>query len=568
MRNQLLLMLLVCSAAAHAQSGSFHSNFLPLNPVPCPFNAGVQVNKPVDWLIYQTQDGLWNGPADSSRCISASQNVNGISILLDQIDPGKPLFVRYESDNLNDFPLLPNHLFSAQAFVDFYPDTLPFSTGTNCPEGICSGMFIGIAIPDSTFWLGDDTRYQTALAKKSGFGCTIESCFPSEDFLEQYLRRVVLKFSFPPGADLVGKKLNLTYVLVEPNIWDNIGMIYVAKALPQRWNGVTYEMPVADASDIGFQFNYLMRYNASTYPSPEHQAYVEAVPVPNTPDPKTINLIVQPYETIEIQPYTNFRGALVEGSDSVRHTANLVNLGADLCLNFIDLIFTGGDEYRHGGGQLSINHPRSCMQFRDGSKIRVLEGATLHYGNDGAGMLMVCADGGIALERNATLVMDGMLSLSECNDNPEPQFVEMDLPLGAKLVFTENAVLTNQFSQYGQLKLKVHMMGGSIDDSALSPEERALIHREYPAASPVFENNIQVFPNPFQDKPSLNYLAAEQEAIRLKWFGLDGSLLLEAQLNAEKGINEWYLDGPKSAGVYLLVLEGSNGLTSKKVARH
>ncbi len=562
-------MLLVCSATAHAQSGYFFSEFLPLIQVPCPFNANVQVKKPVDWLIYQTQDGLWEGSVDSSRCISVSDNLstNGIYISLDQIDPEKPLFVRYESDNLGDFPLQPNYLFSAFACVDFYPDTFLFLTGTNCPEGICSGMFIGIAIPDSNFIPNEATRYHTALANKPLAFCAIESCFPSENFQEQYLRRLILKFSFPPGIDLSGKRLNLTYLAVEPVIWGDPGMIFEAKAQPQHWNGVSYDIPVADASDLGFQLFYLMRYNAPTYPSPQHQAYVEAAPVPNTPEPKTINLIVDQFETLEIQPYTNFRGALVAGSDSVRHTANLVNMGADFCLNFIDLIFTGGDEYRHGGGHISMNHPRSCMQFRHGSKIRVLEDATLHYGNEGAGMLMLCADAGIALERNATLVMDGMLSLTECNDSPEPQFVEMDLPLGAKLVFTENAVLTNQFSQFQQLKLKVRMMGGSIDDSALSPEEKDLILREYPSPSPVFAENVQVFPNPFHDKPSLQYLAAEAEIIQLSWFRMDGNLLLTERQQAEKGLNLWPLEGPNSAGVYQLVLEGRNGRTTKKVVR-
>jgi len=571
MRNQLLLpMLFVCSIAVHAQSGSYFTNFVPLEQVPCPFDATIQVKKPHDWLVYQTQDGLWGGPVDSSRCISVEEaaSFGSIYISLDQVDPVKPLFLRFESALPSDIPLEPNSMFSAAACINFYPDTFLLSTGTNCAEGICSGMFIGIAIPDSNWVMNGATRYQTALANKSGILCNIESCFPTEDFEEQYLRRLILKFSFPPGADLSGKGLYLTYLLVKPIIWGAPGMIFEAKAFPQHLSGNEYNIPISEASDPGFFFNYLMRYNAPTYPSPQHQAYVEAVPVPNTATAKTINLIVNPFETLEIQPYTNFRGALVAGSDSVRHNANLVNMGADFCLNFIDLIFSGGDEYRHGGGNITMNHPRSCMQFRDGSKIRVLEGASLHYGNEGAGMLMVCADAGIALERNATLVMNGMLSLSECNDSPMPQFVELDLPVGAKLIFTENAVLTNQFSQFQQTKLRVRMLGGTVDDSALSPAEKALILREYPEPSPVFEDNIQVYPNPFHDRPSLNYLAAEQETVRLKWFSLDGSLLLEERLNAEKGINEWYLEGPQNAGVYLLVLEGGKGRTAKKVVRY
>lgn len=116
------------------------------------------------------------------------------------------------------------------------------------------------------------------------------------------------------------------------------------------------------------------------------------------------------------------------GSDSVRHQFTLSDDGGDICLNFIDLIFNGGDEFRYACGSLTMNHPMSCMQFRAGSALRVQEGATLHYGNNGAGMLVICANSTIVLERNSTLVLDAILQIGECDDHLPPQQLYVDLP--------------------------------------------------------------------------------------------------------------------------------------------
>jgi hypothetical protein len=55
--------------------------------------------------------------------------------------------------------------------------------------------------------------------------------------------------------------------------------------------------------------------------------------------------VVYFYQTLEIQPFTHLRGALVQGSDTLRHILNLVNNGGNFCLNFLDLIFSGINEW-------------------------------------------------------------------------------------------------------------------------------------------------------------------------------------------------------------------------------
>ncbi len=193
---------------------------------------------------------------------------------------------------------------------------------------------------------------------------------------------------------------------------------------------------------------------------------------PNSAEQEVINLVVDPFQTLEIQPFTYLIGALVAGSDTLRHQVNLVNNGGDICLNFVDFVVDGGDEFRHGGGSLYMNNAFSCMQFRHESALRVLEGATLHYGNNGAGMLALCRQLDRAGAQCHALVVDGILNLAECNDAIPPQQLYMDLPPGSKLIFTDQARLTNRFSQGQQMHLNVRMLGGEIDDAALAPEDR------------------------------------------------------------------------------------------------
>lgn len=273
------------------------------------------------------------------------------------------------------------------------------------------------------------------------------------------------------------------------------------------------------------------------------------------------------YQSLEIQPFTNIRGALVEGSDSVRHIANLVNMGGDFCANFIDFVVSGGGEYRHGGGHITMHNPRSCMQFRTGSALRVLEGSTLYYGNDGAGMLVLCPSSTIALERNATLVMDGLLNLIYCKEDLGDQQVYIDLPPGAKLVFTNNARISNEFSLGRQTLLNVRMLGGTLDDTALEILDRTFIRRVYPEPSISFRDNLGLFPNPFTEFLNLSYLSGNEEALQLTWVNLSGQTVLTETFRAQKGMNEWQPELPNSTGMFLLTIAGESGTAIRKVVR-
>ncbi len=568
MRKICFLLLCCFSATAHGQG--YSTDFNQFVQDFCPFGQAGQQIRPEGWDIYQTTDGFWDGIPDSTRCISAEPlgPWSGMKIALDQINPAEPLFIRVRASELELLPpLQPNWVYNLTACADMFPDTVSWLKGTTCEQGICSGAFVGIAIPDSFGTPGGATRFQTGFAKEGGFFCGglgIETCFPTEYFGDQRLREIVLKFSFPPGVELPDKYLNIYNLFIDP-IWSAPGYVTEVKAQPFHYSNGEYTLNVAEVATNGFFNDFLMLYTAPTYPDNHHQSYIEAAPEPNSSAQQVINLTVDEFQSLEIQPFTNFRGAFVEGSDSVRHIANLVNMGGDFCANFVDLIVSGGGEYRHGGGHITMHNPRSCMQFRTGSALRVLKGSTLYYGNDGAGMLVLCPSSTIALERDATLVMDGLLNLAYCKEDLGDQQVYMDLPPGANLVFTENARIFNGFSLGKQTLLNVRMLGGTLDDTALPLLDRTYIRREYPEPSVSFLDNLRLFPNPFLEYLNLSYLAGQEETLQLTWVNLSGQTVLTETLRAQKGMNEWQPEVPHSAGMYLLEIVGESGRMIQKV---
>jgi Secretion system C-terminal sorting domain len=117
------------------------------------------------------------------------------------------------------------------------------------------------------------------------------------------------------------------------------------------------------------------------------------------------------------------------------------------------------------------------------------------------------------------------------------------------------------------MRLHVRMLGGTLDDSALLPEDRDLIRRIYPEPVAAFADNVQVWPNPFGEMFGLSYRASKTEKIRLTWANLSGQIVLEETQTAQKGDNKWPLKTPPLAGLYLLKVRGETGETVLKVAR-
>lgn len=564
MRKPFLLCCCLLATAFPVFSQYYFTNFNSVTQQTCPFDTSKTVTFPTGWIIYQTLDGTWDGAVDTERCISVETlPVGNLRIDLEQVNPAEPLFVRALPEEMAGIGELPVNQLMA---IDFFWSPSSFNnlvlTGPTCVEDMCSGIFTGIdvGVPGAM-------RIHTALISADFY--EIHACFPTEYFPGQNLREIILKFTFSPDADLSGEYLNLYGMTVTPS-WQSL--ISSVDAYESQYSSATgeYNVNAYYASNQGGPSDrFLVIYTEPTFPSVLTPAYVTGTVIPPSNQQQVINLVVDDFQALEIQPFTHLRGALVEGSDSTRHIVNLVNNGGNLCINFVDLIFSGGNQYRHGkGGTINMHNSFSCFQFRNGSALRVLEDATLHYGNDGAGMLALCANSTIVLERNATLLVDAVLNIAECDDATAPTHIYIDLPKSASLVFTENARLTNRFSQGQQMELRVRMLGGTLDDSRLSAEDKALIRRIYPAPSPVFADNFSLSPNPFQQSPVLSYLSAEPEQLTLQWLSVDGKILGKQQLTTQIGMNEWLLENtPPEAGWYWLHISNARHSAVLKVVQ-
>lgn len=531
---------------------------------PCPFNPNVQVEIPPNWNIYQTQNGAWDGPIDSSLCLEGIGSLSGLSIDLSLIDPQRPLFVSAKAIEFSQLqPLPPNSIFNFR-FQAFLSDTsIHLQTGTNCNQSLCSGAFIGIHIPT-------DVRFQTATMQQTGIYLQSDACFPSEFFQDQTLNNLVLKFQFKPGTVLTSQKLVLQFAQIIQSFDPVVNTITEVVAYPQNLNPNTgaYEVNVIQASNGGgFSSNFLMLYTAPGFPSASNPSFVEARPEPNEAEQKTINLIVEPSQNLQFQPFTYLRGALVKDNDSLRHVAQLVNNGGDMCLNFIDVVFTPLTAYVHNGGTIGMNHPMSCMQFQNKSTMELANGATLHYGNNGLGMMILCSGSTLKINPDATLLVDGTLNLSECNDLLPPQHYFVDLPKGAQLIFTKDARIFNGYSKGQAMHLKVRMLGGTIDDSALPAEDRSRIERIYPEPEENLADNLQLSPNPFETALILEWNAAAAETLQIDWLDVQGKVWWTEKRSMERGINAWSSSPNVPSGVYFLRFSGAKGWFVQKVVR-
>ena len=70
------------------------------------------------------------------------------------------------------------------------------------------------------------------------------------------------------------------------------------------------------------------------------------------------------------------------------------------------------------------------------------------------------------------------------------------------------------------MQLRVRMLGGILEDAALSPEDRAIIRRIWPQPAERLADNVTISPNPCASTLTLDYLSGREEEIRLRWINL------------------------------------------------
>ncbi|MEK7256216.1 MAG: hypothetical protein AAB316_15800, partial [Bacteroidota bacterium] len=422
MKNTLrTLLFLLLPAFPQAQITQWGFDF-NLVEQPCPFDSSVSVLQPASWLVYQTLDGTWNGTVDSSKCLEMEAfGSYSARIKLNQIDPTKPLFLRRRFLGAPVNLMFSNMLHRSQPSVST-SNGLQVKTGTNCPDELCTGLITVVEIPDEAGTGKAQRIHRTAANWSPGQNIEVNACLATEKFAENYLHEVILKIT-PSSSSLAAHHLTFPFFFLEaPDMdWNGISTVSKITALPQHFNGTTYELNISETAEASNAFEndgHLFLYTAGTYPSAANYSYIEAMPEPNSPEHQTINLYVEWWQSAVFQPFVQLRGGLLEGSDSLRHTINLINDGGEYCFSsLIDLIFEDDVNFLYLGGQVNFAEANSCMMFRNGGSLKVGDDATFYYGYDGVGMLGLGSGGSIELGKNGKLVVDNRMMLTSFNES-------------------------------------------------------------------------------------------------------------------------------------------------------
>ena len=534
MKKQILpvlaCFLLAMVSFAQTQLGNPFYNALENRP--CPYDEDVTVQWPVDWEIYQTLNGEWDGPVDSSRCITVAEGGFNPTIDLGQVDPGLPLFIR--STNIIDPFLLPDHIYLAASGVQ--PNTGSIlKLGTDCPGGLCSGLITRINIPAAIDGERSDRTYKASIDGNNQ-EYYIESCITSERFEDQFAEEFVVKFTFNT-MDLAGHELRLFNSIIDQAYSD---VIPFSELVFPDWSftGSSYDAAIGEIiQNPGWSLNFLGAYADTTYPSILTPFFIEARPEINTSTAQQLNLMTGYYGNIQFQPFTQIRGALVEGSDSVRHELNIINDGMDWCLGvIIDLVFNGSANLVYGGGHLDFGGETACLMFLEGSELKVKPGVTLHYGTNGDGLLGLGKEGRIVLGKDSRMVINNRMVLWNHEPGEENQ-TSIDLQPGNHLVFGPTSRLERVGVQDHGIKLDVYMNGGTLDDSGLSPEDRMLINRIYPPVGPGLADNLIVFPNPVSSSLNWSYTTEAEGMVRWTLSNTLGQIIQTGIEQASRGKN-------------------------------
>jgi Secretion system C-terminal sorting domain len=551
--STLLLSLILCVAIAQGQTIG------PLNPTlwlvnkPCPTNPNVIISGIDKWTIYQTMDGSYNGRIDSSRCINAYQSPNNYSIAIpiNQIDTTRPLFVRCNYTDSNRVFLQSNSLYNLYANLNSTnPNYLTY--GTNAPDGLVSGVILGIQVPNETN-TGFNMRITPIPLLRTN---SVTTCIATERFSTNYLREFIYKIKVRNTA--VSDSIYLSY-------YSSFRSQYRATfidsiPIPEQFRFDTI-YGVSISRLFNPNFSYLVRYpNPLLYPSAANLGYVEVYPKVNSTSPRLLELNVYSYDKpIIFQPFTQFRPGLVSGSSTVRHNLNFINNGGSICLFGNDLVTGGsGNNFVYKAGNIDFGASSSCMMFKDGGNLVIGEGATFNYGNDVTGLLAIQSGSSIVFEKNGVLNMNGKLIFNHD--------FSIHLKSGNKLNFARGSHLVRG----GNLPvvLYVYMEGGELDDSYLSVAERAAIVRIYPKRLGTLDDNTLIFPNPVEGSLTVQTNLTEAQIVEMDVVALNGVVIQRVRKDLPKGLSQTQIGlEDLDTGLYLLRIRTGDGVVVKKLSK-
>ena len=553
-----IILLLACffslNALAQIIPNEYFANPITIN---CPLDTTQSIATFTEWEAYQTTDDFWNGTKDSSRCFDIGIPISffGCNIFLSQSDSTRAVFLRLKLVATNRI-LLDSNALHKLMFSGYLSSGLQLNTNDTCPDGYCSGVMVGIEIPDSA-GTGSAMRWYDAGITAGGF---LEFCFTTEYFPNNnYLRELIVKIRARPGS--FHDTLSIKIVSIE-----NFSSHYLVNQLIDSSSVVPYNVSQFEywLNATFSDFNYLVMHSNS-YPSAVNITPLDFYPVPNTAIQSQVNISLHPFASLTFQPFTGLRGGLVLG-DTIRHSINLILQGGNICMHpFVERLHFNGDQFTYRSGSVDFEGHSSCMLFARGGTLKIDDGAVFHYGSPGKGILAFKTGAKIEIGKNAALVVHNTLMMQEFFTDDGPQQIYLDLKRGSKLIFANGSRLSNKFSKDGSMKLNVLMKGGELDDGGLPENDRQLIMRIYDIPDDDENNNLTLFSNPFDDELSYSFISGKEMKMEEKIYDVQGKLVRFATQQCSIGVNYYKVNiSSLSKGIYFLQLKPLEGKIVKR----
>lgn len=505
----------------------------------------------VGWEAYQTYDGTKDGERDTLHCIQLGELTYQATILESEIDISKPVFLHWQGAPV---ALQQDYLYN----ISMYASSMSAINLTDinyCDDGFCQGYGIAVQVPDDPE--DGDTIAETRWHFQE-FGQTFwggdyaPACLPSEQFTtDQYITDIYLKFLFMPGFSEYS-----VYDLYLDYVWDM--QLLTNDELPWYYAG-------DNSYSLGWG-NYLALHDAALFPNLNNISYLELSPQPNTATQENITFFINQEATLTFQPYTDMRGALLEGSDEIRHTVSLVNNGGEFCMPFgFELVFEPGDRYIFNDGHLGMAWG-TCMRFQPDSKLQIGAHAMLHYGEQGMGMLALQSGCEMLLSHHAELHINNTVRMFNEPWQTTIEDIHLFLNDGNQLVFGPFAHLEN-FSMNEEMKLVVHLNGGYLDLGNLSEEERKHIEVIYPEQNEELAV-LQVLGNPALEQLQCTVHSMKEANTRVEIMDANGRLVMEMNGMLVSGFNQLSIDiSSLSSGVYISRLSQGSAVVNMKFVK-
>jgi hypothetical protein len=558
MKQDLLLFIFLWAGIASTQAQSVALYTYSTETRPCAYDSTVSLQQFTSWDVYKTTNDVWDGPIDSSFCLGAA---NLWDLDLSGLGPNETVFMRYRFTDANKILLPSNGLFSV--VTDFSSNTPSLRVDNNCADNLCSGLLIGVEIPDSA-GTGKAIRWSEvpfSVSSPTSSHYELGFCLATEYFSENYLREAIYKFTTnTTGGTLMGTSY-----------------LYFSDANEYAFVGGDSLQYIKDSFDIPFAPSYneyrlelhknvlAIRSDTSIYPNSYGIEYVDLNPVPNVDTVATMNIEFGGSSTLALQPFVEFRGGYVLNDSTKRHQYNLINNGGHICFSIVvDMRLKSGNKYIHNSGSVTFSGKSSCMAFEAGSKLIVGEKATFPYGENGVGNLALYPNSTIDIKKGGHFILNNNLILFG-SDNEQ---IYLTLEEGSRLTFSKFAAIKRHQSVYYPLQLNIYMKGGTVDMSELKAEYRPLVNLIYDEVQPTFRENVKILGNPVMTDVLRFSITQETEGEAfVQLLSIDGKVIFNRTSLLQKGLN--YLEIPvntTATGLYFLDIKTNEGSVTEKIS--